>query len=295
MQSRAAFRAWEIRIRKPSMDAKAIRVLMVEDSEDDYRLIQRLCSKIQGHNFTLDWEAAYETALDDMVQGRHDVYLLDYRLGQRDGLQLLRDAMAQGCCAPVILLTAYGGYEVDLKAMQLGATDFLPKDGVTAELLERVIRYALAHKRVEDALRRSEERYRRLCELTSDFAYACRITSDGHLVREWLTDAFTRITGCAPEELDARGWKGLIYPDDLPVVLTRLEALRTGGVDVRELRLLTRSGEIRWDRAYTKPVPDEKSGDIWVYGAVQDITEQKSSEEALRASEKRLRALSIRQ
>src|SRR5438128_2371413 len=103
------------------MDTSPIRVLLVEDNEIDYLIVRRLFSKIETRQFNLDWVATCQAALDLMEGDRHDVYLVDYRLGKEDGLNLLQEAVAKGCHAPVILLTGQGGYEVDVKGMQLGA------------------------------------------------------------------------------------------------------------------------------------------------------------------------------
>ena len=146
----------------PDMDASPIRVLLVEDSEVDYLLVRRLFSKIETHQFKLDRVATCQAALELMARDQHDIYLVDYRLGKEDGLRFLQEAVARGCRAPVILLTGYSGYDVDVKAMQLGAADFLAKSELTAPLLERSVRYAIQHKDVEEALRVSRERLRAL-------------------------------------------------------------------------------------------------------------------------------------
>ena len=78
-----------------------------------------------------------------MEKHRHDVYLLDYRLGERNGLELLQCAIDLRIRAPIILLTSQGDTRVDMAAMEMGASDFLNKTTVTADLLERSIRYAL--------------------------------------------------------------------------------------------------------------------------------------------------------
>jgi two-component system CheB/CheR fusion protein len=87
----------------------------------------------------------------------HDVYLLDYRLGQRNGLELLRDAVQRGCQTPIILLTGQGEREVDIEAMKAGAADYLTKGQMDAALLERSIRHALERQRDRDALRQARD------------------------------------------------------------------------------------------------------------------------------------------
>src|SRR5207249_11403069 len=76
-----------------------------------------------------------------------DICLIDYRLGARNGIELLRQALERGCVAPVILLTGQGEHEIDLQAMKAGAADYLVKGRLDAGLLERSIRYAIERKR----------------------------------------------------------------------------------------------------------------------------------------------------
>ncbi len=134
---------------------ETIRVLLVEDDEDDYTLVRIMLSKISRPSFTLDWVQTGKTALEELKKGFHDVYILDYQLGGPDGLSLLKSFIRQGCRAPIILMTGHGSYELDVQAAEAGASDFLSKDQLNAPLLERTIRYAIVHKKTEDALRRS--------------------------------------------------------------------------------------------------------------------------------------------
>lgn len=141
-----------------------IHILLVDDDEDDYLLTKSLLrdgffarEAISSAQFTLDWVNTYEACLQALEQQAHDVYLIDYRLGLNNGVELLREATARGCTAPMILLTGKGGYAVDLDAMQAGATDFLTKDELTAPLLERTIRYSIERKRTELAMQLAQD------------------------------------------------------------------------------------------------------------------------------------------
>lgn len=124
-----------------------IKLLLVEDDEDDYIITQGLIADLKGRAFTLDWVRTYEAGLRAMTENRHDVCLLDYRLGAHDGLELMSKAIAGGCQSPIILLTGMGEHEVDVAAMKAGAADYLVKSGLNASQLERSIRYAIERKR----------------------------------------------------------------------------------------------------------------------------------------------------
>ncbi len=131
-----------------------LRVLLVEDDEDDYVLTRDLLCDIPGYRFDLEWTATYEAGREALHQHRHEVYLFDYRLGEHNGLELLREAVSAGVKAPVIFLTGQGERELDIEAMKAGAADYLVKGKIDAALLERSIRYALERQRYHDSLRR---------------------------------------------------------------------------------------------------------------------------------------------
>ncbi|MBI5014946.1 MAG: EAL domain-containing protein [Deltaproteobacteria bacterium] len=134
------------------MDDERWRVLLVDDDEDDYVLTRDLLGEIEGTGVDLQWEPDYDAALSTAAKSEHDVYLFDYRLGGRTGLELLCEATAKGCRGPIILLTGQGDRSVDVEAMKAGAADYLVKGKIDAALLERSIRYAIGHRRSADQI-----------------------------------------------------------------------------------------------------------------------------------------------
>jgi two-component system, cell cycle sensor histidine kinase and response regulator CckA len=128
-------------------DTPQIRILLVEDDEDDYILTRGLFTEMTGCKFQLDWFKSYHLGLEAMVRNQHDVCLVDYRLGSQNGIELLSTAIKRGCQAPIILLTGLGEHEVDVQAMKAGAADYLIKAALRADSLERSIRYAMERKR----------------------------------------------------------------------------------------------------------------------------------------------------
>jgi two-component system cell cycle sensor histidine kinase/response regulator CckA len=129
-------------------DLEQIRVLLVDDDEDDYVLTRGLFDQMRGHTFYVEWCKSYQLGLEAMARNQHDVCLIDYRLGAKTGIDLLREALASGCQAPIILLTGSGQHEVDVQAMKAGAADYLVKSTIQADALERSIRYAIERKRL---------------------------------------------------------------------------------------------------------------------------------------------------
>lgn len=127
-----------------------LRVLVVEDDEDDFLIVRDLLLDIGSDRFTVEWCPRFERGLERLLAGGAEVCLLDFRLGAQTGLDLLREARSRQCETPIILLTGVGDQEVDLEAMHAGASDYLIKSELTASLLERAIRYAIQHQQAEN-------------------------------------------------------------------------------------------------------------------------------------------------
>jgi len=149
------------------------KILLVEDDEDDYILTHALLSEVKPGQFELKWVDSYEGALAACEENDFDVFLVDYRLGRHDGLELAHELVRRGYRAPVILMTGQGSYDVDLKAMKAGATDYLVKNDLNPSLLERTIRYAIERRHAEEALRRAQEELEiRVLERTEELRLA---------------------------------------------------------------------------------------------------------------------------
>lgn len=147
----------EVQRNRGEMDNARIRVLLIEDDEDDYILVRNMLSKATSTKYDLEWVTSYDAAMEAIDTACHDVYLLDYYLGERNGLELLREIGSRCITAPVILLTGQGDYEIDVEAMRLGASDYLVKGQLNGSLLERSIRYAITQKMTEEKLRQSQK------------------------------------------------------------------------------------------------------------------------------------------
>jgi signal transduction histidine kinase len=129
-----------------------VRVLLVDDDEDDYILTRALLEDAGPDRYLLEWSSSFEDALSQAARDVHDVCLMDYRLGPRTGVELLEEARRQGYSGPVILLTGQDDRAVDVEAMRAGATDYLIKGRVDAGGLERAIRYAIERRRLQTQL-----------------------------------------------------------------------------------------------------------------------------------------------
>jgi PAS domain S-box-containing protein len=126
-------------------------------------------------------------------------------------------------------------------------------------------------------LAESEEKYRLISEVISDYTFSSALNSEGKLFLNWVAGAFETITGYDYPEYVARGgWLAALHPDDVEQDARDMEQLRQNQDVVTEVRTFTKSGELRWVRVYGHPVWDaERQQLVGIYGAVQDVTERK--------------------
>src|SRR5690554_2723356 len=191
----------------PEMEPREnVRVLIIEDDEDDFFIARSLLSKTTGINCDLQWARNYDEGLEALTTNGFDVCLVDYRLGARDGLQLLREANERGVVTPLILLTGQGDYEVDVRAMMAGAADYLVKGQIDAQLLERSIRYARERKRAEARIREQAQ----LLDKARDAISAYDL--DRHVIY-WNKSA-ERLTGYTAEDIHQSGSDGFPFIED---------------------------------------------------------------------------------
>lgn len=131
--------------------ALSLRVLVIDDDEEDYRILQEMLSEVRlpERRYDTEWVSSYDAGLQAISRREHDVCFLDFRLGARTGLELLKEAIAMGSRTPMILLTGHGEPNVDQEAMKVGAADYLVKDSINPNLIERSIRYSIHRMQME--------------------------------------------------------------------------------------------------------------------------------------------------
>jgi two-component system, sensor histidine kinase and response regulator len=144
------------------MNTTTIKLLLVEDRQEDYLLAEYLLSQIRGSTFDLTWTQTYQEALAELSRCQHDICIVDYSLGTETGLDLAREAALRDCHVPFILLTGTGDEHIDHAAMEAGVMDYLVKGEISADLLDRSIRYSMTQARslaqVRDYARELEQR-----------------------------------------------------------------------------------------------------------------------------------------
>lgn len=191
---------------------KPLRILLIDDDEDDFIITQEIFEEIQYFDTSLDWVDHPDDALKQIQKAEHDLYLLDYHLGSINGLDVLKRALRMGARAPFIMLTGQGGRHVDIKAMESGAYDFLVKGQITPQILERSIRYALQHAKTVEALRSTVKLSSALLGALDKIASAVFIvdTTKTHQPIIYINEPFQSHYGFTRQEALGRSWHSLL-------------------------------------------------------------------------------------
>lgn len=146
---------------------KETKILMIDDDEEDFMIVRDIINEINHHKYTIDWASSYEEGLKLISEKQHDIYLVDYRIGALTGLELIKKAIEIGCDAPLIIQTGQNDLEIDTKVMKAGAADFLVKGTLSAESLERSIRYSISnHKQLKEIIRLNTYLEKRVADRT---------------------------------------------------------------------------------------------------------------------------------
>lgn len=124
---------------------KSVKALIVDDDEDDIYLINDALSEVEGTRYSVVTAPSVLAAMNELSKAQFDVIFSDYRLGPVTGINFITSVRAAGIDTPIILLTGVADSVIDDAALKAGSSDFVPKIAITPDVLDRSVRYALAH------------------------------------------------------------------------------------------------------------------------------------------------------
>ena len=201
-----------------------IRVLLIEDNQADARLVLEMLKEVGGDRFVVDRADRLSTAVEKLSAQAADAVLLDLTLPDSEGLDTFSQIHSRFSEIPIVVLTGLSNEEGGVQAVRAGAQDYLVKGVISGTALSRVLRYGIERKRVEEALRASERRYRLLFE--HNMAAVLRTVGDGHIVD--ANESCARMLGYASREelLQRQVWELWYKPEDRPAFIARLQKER---------------------------------------------------------------------
>ena len=258
-----------------------IRVLLVEDSPDDARLIHVLLGKATEADVIITHEDRLAKGLARLERDRFDVVLLDFSLPDSFGLDTFLRVHQTAPKVPVIVLTSLDDDELAAHAVREGAQDYLVKREVDTRLLVRSIRYAIARQTADDALRDSEERYALAVEGANDGVFDWDLRSDSI----YFSPRWKKMLGYSEFEIgpSPREWFERIHPDDVPTFRRKLSGHLDGKSGHFRLEHRMRSADGTWLWVLTRGLAtlgaDGKPSRM--AGSQSDITARKVAEEKL--------------
>lgn len=257
-----------------------VKILIVDDDEDDFFITSEYIKHIPGNSYQIDWCPKYSDALKHMLERNYNLYLVDYRLGAKSGVDLLKEALNANCEEPIILLTGKGNYDVDIEAMQLGAVDYLVKTELSIEKMERSIRYAIDRAATIKALKENERKYRSIFEKSKDMVFI----ADNDLNFLDVNEAIQPLLGYSNKEALAINLYQLIDKEEDKTDLKK--SLKTyKQVNDREIELNTKQGEKKFC-ILTVSVEEAYTDEVYLQGIIHDISSLKKIEKANIQAEK---------
>jgi PAS domain S-box-containing protein len=252
---------------------RLVRVLIIDDDEDDFFITSEYLKSIQEYQLQIDWSYKFNDAVERLQKRSYDMYFVDYRLGAKTGLDFLKEAVAIGSEEPIVLLTGKGNKAVDIEAMQMGATDYLIKTELTTEKLERCIRYSMERTSYLKALRANETKYRGMFELSKDAVFI----ADENLKFKDCNPATSNLLGYTKEELGKLSVYDLIADEYNKDLLQKLMN-RDGHLADLEIDLITKE-EDKKTCVLSTTATNDKDGTFF-QGLLHDITNLRRVEKA---------------
>ncbi|MBL8160290.1 response regulator [Candidatus Saccharibacteria bacterium] len=211
---------------------EVLDILLVDDDEEDYLIIKSMLKKVPHSPFVLHWVSTAEDAQAEIRAKRHDAYLIDYRLGGLNGLELLSPFNLTRREEPFIILTGAGDDAIERRAMRIGVADYLVKGSFDAELLGRVLRYSIQRKQTET------ERIRELLEINRSKEEFIALTSHqlrtpATAVKQYLGMVLQGFVG--PLEDQQRNFLEKAYESNERQIKTVNDILKVSRLDLKKI------------------------------------------------------------
>jgi two-component system cell cycle sensor histidine kinase/response regulator CckA len=270
-----------------------LQILLVQD---DAASAARLCDTLRQQagkaSVVVTTEARLSTAVERVRSGRWDAVVLDLSLPDGRGVASLTTLCSAAPHLPIVVLMSADDEAAAFAALRQGAQDCLIKGAVAGPAPYQVIRRAIARhaymerlRTAETRLRASDERFRLIADHTREAFVILELPSGRPL---YLSRMWEEISGRPAGDPYATPslWLDAVEPEGRGTVAAAFEAARRGDAAESVFRLRRPDDSVRWVRARTFPVRDDRGRVHRMVGLVEDITQLQQTEEQLRQAQK---------
>lgn len=263
-----------------SVNQQSLKILIVEDDEDDFILISEYFKNITAWSFEITWVQRYADAITELCDTKYTLCFCDYRLGAKNGIDLIKDVLSKNITTPIILLTGKGNYNIDIEATRAGAFDYLIKSDLEEDKLERTIRYTLERINNLQKIQESERRYRSIFEKSKDIVF---ISSPDTTINT-INYAITDILDVAVEDCIGKKLINFLHdPLDIDFIISSIT--NEGEIENFESEFITAEKEIK-TCLISASLEFDSNGEKYLQGIIHDITDLKKAEKASLQAEK---------
>lgn len=275
---------------------RQIRLLYVEDNLVDIDLTRRHLYRYAPNirmDVLQDANKVIELLGNPVTRHQYDVLLLDHRLKGLNAIEVMKELNTYNLTLPIILVTGHGDEDVAVQALKLGASDYVVKSTDYLYHLPSVVENAYNRAQLlleQEALRTSEERFRRIAENAQDII--ARYTYFPVQGYEYISPAVKKILGYVPEEFyqDAEIEQKITPPEDIPVSQSYLNN-QGNSEETRVLRLIHKNGSTVWVDYRSVPIFDQKGKLIALESIIRDVSDRKRDEEHIHQQMERISAM----
>ncbi|XZO02411.1 MAG: PAS domain S-box protein [Microcoleus sp.] len=277
-----------------SVPPTCFKVLLVEDNAYEAELIEDLLSGMSdsdAQQISLTKVERLSEAILHLNQEKFDIILLDLSLPDSCGIETVTSIQQHGVSVPIVVLTGQNDQELALRLISVGVQDYLVKRKIDGELLMRSLRYAIERQNSQDALRKSEEKYRSVVE-NSLIGIAIVAPIIEPAISEnfnWIetNDALCNLLGYERDELIEKNWLDLTHPEDYSNNIEQLSQVLAGTTDgyISDKRWVRKDGEIVYTRVSLRCIRRRDGSIDRMIKVVLDVSDRYRYESQLRASE----------
>jgi PAS domain S-box-containing protein len=263
------------------MVKEEIKILLIEDDEDDAFLVQEFLSDVKNFVCVLDWEPNPERGKQKILEGTYDLFLIDFYLGKSTGLSIIDFIQANQILTPAILLTGRNDAQIDVDASMAGAFDYLVKGDLRPDILERSIRYSIKQGRIIRELDEKEKKYRSLFERSLD----CIFLANNEFRMLEMNDAFLKFLGYRGTSQVKPHLKDIFAnPEDFELCMEQLKSKEA--IKDFEVTLLTSENDPRTCLFNCVFIPNQADDFCCYQGIIRDLTIWKKAELDMMVAEK---------